>query len=92
MEHARIRRVSIDKFYEITTKDENGFFKICKVIPDIIQDLIVQNEHLFTMPVDTVEKELIEISKNISYLDKNEAMIMAMYSLGFGTYNGFTEK
>ena len=31
--HERIRRVSIDKFYEIVFKDEKAFFTLCQALP-----------------------------------------------------------
>ena len=36
----RIRRVSIDKFYEIVTGDKNAFKRLCEVLPNVIDDVV----------------------------------------------------
>lgn len=37
---SRIRRVSIDKFYEMVTGDKNAFKKLCEILPSIINDVL----------------------------------------------------
>lgn len=82
MENNYIRRVSLDKFYELVTGDTNSFFKICMVLPQLIQD-ILKNEEIYT-PNDTVYSEIVNIVNN-----KNITFELALYMLGFGTYNNF---
>ena len=41
--HERIRRVSMDKFYEIVFNDKKAFFKLCKALPDILEDVIADD-------------------------------------------------
>lgn len=53
----RIRRVSIDKFYEEVTGDKDAFYKICNEIPMLIDEIIAENENM-TAEKDTVITEL----------------------------------
>ncbi len=41
--HERIRRVSMDKFYGIVFNDNEAFFKLCKVLPQILDDVIAED-------------------------------------------------
>ncbi len=77
--HEKIRRVSIDKFYEIVTGISNAFYQICKQLPITIEKLIKADV------VETVEKDtVIEELKA-----KNPDLLKAIYLLAFETYNGF---
>ncbi len=77
--HDKIRRVSIDKFYEIVTGIPDAFYQICKQLPITIEKLIK------TDVVDTVEKDTV-----IDELkEKNPNLLKAIYLLAFETYNGF---
>lgn len=87
--HCKIRRVSIDKFYEIVTGDANAFFKICMKLPVILQDILSANGNNITNQKDTAYEEFKTESKKFTFLNYDEAMIMTNYMLGFGTYNGF---
>ena len=62
MKNERIRRVSIDKFYEIVTGDEFAFKNLCEKLPIIIDDVVsvTNNRESF----NSVIKELKEYSKN----------------------------
>lgn len=75
----RIRRVSMDKFYEIITGQKDAFFLICKQLPITIEKLISKNI------VETVEKDTVveELKK------KNPDLLKALYLLAFEKYNGF---
>lgn len=83
--HNRIRRVSIDKFYEIVTGDSNAFFKICKVLPGLIESIMLDKSSL-PIPKDTAYQNICDIQncKNISF-------VMALYLLAFKDYNGFRD-
>lgn len=77
--HEKIRRVSIDKFYEIVTGIPNAFYQLCKQLPITIDKLINANV------VETVEKDtVIEELKS-----KNPNLLKAIYLLAFESYNGF---
>lgn len=79
MSHAQIRRVSIDKFYELVTHVENAFYLVCKQLPVTIEKLI-NNDIVGTVEHDTVIDEL---------KSKNPDLLKALYLLAFETYNGF---
>lgn len=83
VEHRRIRRVSMDKFYELITGESDAFYKMCLVLPDVIEKVIQDAE--IEVPVDTVFDELQSLANT-----KNITMAMAFYLLGFSEYNGFS--
>lgn len=88
MGHKLIRRVSIDRFYEIVTGTEDAFYLMCMELPNTIKKVVDNSEKL--VPHDTVMDEIVEISKEKSNIcDENTAIAMAIYMLGFSTYNGF---
>lgn len=76
--HRKIRRMSIDKFYELVFNDPSAFFKLCKALPRIIEDVISENENLALH--NTVFEEL---SQN------NDDILNNLYLLAFATYEGF---
>jgi hypothetical protein len=79
--HKRIRRVSIDEFYKIVTGEEKAFYKLCMILPQMIEKVIAEFESL-DIPHDTVFEEL----KNNS---AEKSFALALYMLGFKTYLGF---
>ena len=86
--HKRIRRVSIDQFYGLVTKEDDAFFKMCMVLPRVIEKAVSQ-ELDNTVPHDTVIDELRKIASNTDEKSEDIAMAIAIYLLGFSTYNGF---
>jgi len=92
-EHSKIRKVSLDKFYEIVTGDPNSFYKICLILPNVIEEILQGTKQKFKLPNDTVFNELYENSKKFLQFDSDfdNAMFLAMYLLGFSSYNGFEE-
>ncbi len=42
LSHEKIRRVSIDKFYSIVFGDDDAFFKLCRALPDVLDDVIAE--------------------------------------------------
>lgn len=72
----RIRRVSMDLFYEIVFGDKYAFFKLCKVLPLILED-VLECEPSIKL-VNTVYDEL----------DKKD-FYKSLYALAFSTYEGF---
>lgn len=74
-----IKRVSIDKFYEEVTGDKDAFYKICKQLPIIIDEIISENNE-FVVEDDTVISELRSTNPDI---------LKSLYILAFSTYEGF---
>ncbi|MCM1330900.1 MAG: Eco47II family restriction endonuclease [Ruminococcus sp.] len=87
--HKLIRRVSIDKFYEIITGEADAFYKLCMKLPAVIESVVNGTETV--SPKDTVIDGLKELAGKSSIEDKELAAAMAVYMLGFSTYNGFKE-
>ncbi|WCC41378.1 Eco47II family restriction endonuclease [Tenacibaculum finnmarkense] len=73
-----IRRVSIDKFYEIVTKDKLAFQKLCSILPTVIKDTV---DSLKTKNKEnTVFEELTNLSPDL---------LTSLYLLSFEKYEGF---
>ena len=73
-----IRRVSMDKFYEIVFGDAFAFAKLCKALPDILDDVIAGMKR--DSDENTVFVELKAISPDI---------MKSLYLLAFKNYEGF---
>ena len=85
VQHRRIRRMSMDRFYALITGQEDAFYQMCLVLPEVIERVIENAE--ITIPKDTVLEELQSIA------DKRQvSMAMAVYLLGFPEYIGFNGK
>jgi len=73
-----IRRVSVDKFYEIVTKDKLAFQKLCSILPTVIKDVVgnikTRNKK------NTVFSELNNLSSDL---------LTSIYLLSFNKYEGF---
>ena len=80
-QHPRIRRVSIDRFYEIVTGEEDAFYKMCMTLPDAIKRLM-EDGNTLKIPKDTVFDELKAKAIENSFE-------LALFMLGFYTYTGF---
>lgn len=91
--HKRIRRVSLDKFYEIVTGEHDAFLQICFALPDVIREVLSGSESI-QAPQDTVYDELSEKASRYTNIegDMDFALMLSMYMLGFSTYNGFEER
>jgi hypothetical protein len=76
----RIRRVSIDKFYQLVTGDLLAFKKMCEQLPTIVQDIIEDND--LVAESNSVFKELQKIDTNL---------LKSIYLLSFKKYEGFDE-
>ena len=79
VENEKIRRVSLDKFYEIVTGDKEAFYKMCMELPKIIDEIREEQKEL-QVGSDTVIDELKE---------KNPDLLKALYLLAFKEYEGF---
>lgn len=73
-----IRRISIDKFYEIVTGDRFAFQKLCEILPQVIRDVV--NAIETHKKENTVFAELNEISTDL---------LTSIYLLSFEKYEGF---
>lgn len=76
--HERIRRVSIDRFYEIVFADSNAFFKLCIALPDILNDVL-----------DTVNLGIIRNSVHEELQEFSPDLLKNLYLLAFKSYEGF---
>ena len=82
-----IRRVSIDKFYEIATGESDAFYHLCMQLPEIIKKTMKTMESV--APKDTVVEELKTLAFKQNINDDDMAFTMAVYMLSFKGYNGF---
>lgn len=76
--HERIRRISMDKFYHLVFGDSEAFMKLCKALPQILDDVLETCDK--TQGRNTVFDELQEISPDI---------LKSLYLLAFKAYDGF---
>ena len=86
--HKRIRRVSLDQFYALVTGEKDAFYQMCMVLPGVIQRVVDSGEDV-KVPHDTVIQELRTLANRTDEINENLAMSIAVYLLGFNTYNGF---
>lgn len=87
--HKRIRRVSLDQFYALVTGEEDAFYQMCMVLPEVIESVVVKGGDV-KVPHDTVADELKKIAKISGEESENLAMAIAVYMLGFSSYYGFS--
>lgn len=88
--HKRIRRVSLDQFYAITTGQEDALFQMCLILPEIIEKAVSTNTES-SIPHDTVFHELQGIAQGIERPERDISFAMAVYLLGFSSYMGFKD-
>lgn len=78
--HERIRRISIDKFYELVFNDATAFMRLCKALPDILDDVLEEMQRGYIQ--SSVYSELNLISTDT---------FKSLYLLAFRTYEGFDD-
>lgn len=88
--HKRIRRVSLDQFYAITTGKDDAFYSMCMVLPNVIEK-VVKQDGTVQIPHDTVLQELKNIADMSGRETDDMAMAVAVYMLGFNSYLGFSD-
>lgn len=88
VQHRLIRRVSMDKFYEILTGEKDAFYKMCMMLPETINSVVNEKDGV-SVPHDTVIQELRNVSMLHTEKTEELSMAMAVYMLGFSTYMGF---
>ena len=86
--HRRIRRVSLDQFYALVTGEQDAFYQMCMILPEVINDVVMNSDA--KVPHDTVLEELKNIANLMGKKDEDMAMAIAIYLLGFNSYNGFS--
>ena len=89
VKHKLIRRVSLDQFYALVTGEENAFYKVCMALPEVIQKVVASSGSAL-VPSDTVMAELRNLSSQYQIEEPDLSIAMAVYMLGFSTYNGFS--
>ena len=89
--HKKIRRVSLDQFYALVTGQEDAIYKMCMVLPKVIEKVVNEGGEDVKVPHDSVMSELRRIAQEMDTDDENLAMALAVYLLGFSTYNGFSK-
>ncbi len=88
--HKLIRRVSLDQFYSIVTGQDDAFYKICLVLPSVIENAVHELKGT-KIPNDTVFEELKSLTDKQNRGHTDLSIAMAVYMLGFGSYSGFTK-
>ncbi len=76
--HDRIRKVSIDRFYDIVFQDKLAFYKLCVSLPIIFDDVL--EELSYSGIENSVYDELSELSPNL---------FGSLFRFAFRTYEGF---
>ncbi|MDD4622190.1 MAG: Eco47II family restriction endonuclease [Kiritimatiellae bacterium] len=76
----RLRRISIDRFYEIVTGDVCAFGKLCTVLGKVIDDVLAENPQ--AIKESSVLRELEA---------KGEDILKTLFLLSFDTYRGFDD-
>lgn len=78
--HPNIKKLSIDKFYEMVTWVPTAFRDLCLVLPRVLDDVIQEVEERVAW--NTVFQELSEISPDI---------LKSLYLMSFQRYEGFDD-
>lgn len=76
--HSQIRRVSIDKFYELVTGEQEAFKQLVEVLPRVIDDVL-----------DSIHRNGIENSVFEELRETDENTLKSLYLLSFQKYEGF---
>lgn len=74
----RIRRMSIDKFYELVFNDRFAFMRLCKALPLILDDIMIE------LKSETIHNSVIEGLHKIS-----SDTFKSLFLLAFNRYEGF---
>ncbi len=74
--HERIRRLSMDKFYELVFNDATAFSRLCRALPKILDDVIAEDA--------SARLEMTVYDE----LDKKD-IYRRLYLLTYSTYEGF---
>lgn len=80
MKHESIRRVSIDKFYEIVTGSKTSFKELCLALPIVVKDV-----------VDSMMEEVVKNTVITDLKDYGTNTLTSIYLLAFHKYDGFED-
>ena len=86
--HKLIRRVSLDQFYALVTGQNDAFYQMCMILPQVIQETTKEMDNN-SIPNDTVMEELQVIADKQNIESEDLSFAMALYLLGFSEYIGF---
>ncbi len=86
--HKLIRRVSIDQFYSLVTGQEDAFYQICKILPQVIKKAL-KSMDASLVPNDTAFAEIQASIKDSSKRHDDTSVALAFFMLGFPSYLGF---
>jgi hypothetical protein len=78
MSHRNIRRVSIDKFYQLLTGDAQAFFKLCQILPSVITEAVSDLE------ICNIESSVLQELEG-----RSSDLLESLYLLAFEKYEGF---
>ena len=78
----------MDQFYAFVTGCDTAFYDMCMELPNTISKVVSTDKNI-VIPHDTVIDELKEIAGKLDFENEELAMAMAVYMLGFITYQGF---
>ena len=78
MSHVQIRRVSIDKFYELVTGEKEAFKQLVEALPNVMDDVLEDIQQ------NGIENSVFEELKGI-----DENILKSLYLLSFQKYEGF---
>jgi len=78
MSNERIRRVSIDKFYEIVTGENDAFKQLVEILPVVIDDVLKK------MQQNSIQNSIFD---ELTSIDNN--ILKSLYLLSFKKYEGF---
>lgn len=78
----KIRRLSIDRFYELVTGDPLAFRQLCEVLPCVIEDVI------HSIAIDGLIKNTV--MNELNALENND-LLKAIYLTSFSRYQGFSQ-
>ncbi len=76
----RLRRISIDRFYEIVTGDPTAFRDLCSVLGRVIDDILEEDPNV--VGENSVLKEL--------KLEDGD-VLRTIFKMSFGSYRGFDD-
>ena len=78
MSHVQIRRVSIDKFYELVTGEKEAFKQLVEALPNVMDDVLEDIQQ------NGIENSVFE---ELNTIDEN--ILKSLYLLSFQKYEGF---
>ena len=78
----------MDEFYKTVTGQEDAFYKMCMVLPEVIEKVVNTMDDV-RVPEDTVMSELREWAQHLEGATEDLSVAMAVYMLGFSGYTGF---